>query len=115
MKVDTKKIGDVRIYCPDREFDYGEIRSKRNDKTVGRLTIVLKELKPVYGDSERDLALVWSASTGVLTVRGNFFEVDPQVPKKAKLVKYDQGLLQYEVCEDPTEDPWIIELECLET
>lgn len=115
MKVDTKKIGDVRIYCPDREFDYGEIRCKRNDKTVGRLTIVLKELKPVHGDSECDLALVWSASSGELTVRGNFFEVAPDVPKKAKLVNIDPGVLKYEVKEDPTEALWVIEMEYPQT
>lgn len=109
----ANKVGHVRVHSGDGDYEYQEVRGKRRC-SGGLLTTVVKDRNPSQDLEPYDLAFDWSNPDGVLRVRGDFFEVEPETPKKAELISATANLLEYHVKEPGDGDPWVIEVELQE-
>lgn len=109
----ASKVRHVLVHSDDGDYKYQEVRGLRRC-SGGLLTTVVKDRNPSQDLEPYDLAFDWTNPDGVLRVRGDFFEVEPETPKKAELISATATLLEYHVKEHEDDDPWVIEVELKE-
>lgn len=109
----ANKVSHIRVQSEGGDLAYEEVRGMRRC-SGGLLTTVMKDRNPSQDLEPYDLAFDWTNPDGVLRVRGDFFEVEPETPKKAELISATANLLEYHVKEPGDDEPWVISVELVE-
>lgn len=109
----ANKVSHIRVQSEGGDLAYEEVRGMRRC-SGGLLTTVMKDRNPSQDLEPYDLAFDWTNPDGVLRVRGDFFEVEPETPKKAELISATANLLEYHVKEPGDDEAWVISAELVE-